>query len=106
MPAETHQHREAVTAEEIVDLLVGVLAGSADSFVGADTLLGGVGVETDLALFDLADVVAEEYGERSLGEVAFEELRSARTVGALAQVFAQRWSPGDNADPARQGEPI
>ena len=98
MPAETHQQRDEVTAAEIVDLLVAVLASSADfADVGPDTLLADLGVDSDLALFDLGDVMAEEYGERTLGEIDLDELWSARTIGALAGVFARLWDrAGEN----------
>lgn len=107
MPAETHQHRDAVTADEIVDLLVAVLATSTDlARVGPDTLLADLGADSDLALFDLGDLVAEEYGERSLGEIDLDELWSARTIGDLARVFAQhRARPGENEDSAGRGDP-
>lgn len=98
MPAETHQQRDEVTAAEIVDLLVAVMVSSADlPDVGPDTLLADLGVDSDLALFDLGDVVAEEYGERTLGEIDLDELWSARTIGALAGVFARLWDrAGEN----------
>lgn len=106
MPAETHQQRDEVTAAEIIDLLVAVLASSADlAGVGPDTLLTDLGVDSDLALFDLGDVVAEEYGERSLGEIDVDELWSARTIGALATVFARLWTrAGENGDSTRRGD--
>lgn len=92
MPAETHQERDDVTATEIVGLLVAVLESSTDLVnVGPDTALADVGIDNDLALFDLGDVVAEEYGERTLGEVDLDELWSARTIGALAGLFARLW---------------
>ena len=99
MPAETHQQRDEVTVTEIVDLLVAVLASSSADLadVGPDTLLADLGVDSDLALFDLGDVVAEEYGERTLGEIDLDELWSARTIGALAGVFARLWDrAGEN----------
>ncbi|MGZ4708109.1 MAG: acyl carrier protein [Acidimicrobiales bacterium] len=105
MPAETHQQRDEVTAAEIVDLLVAVLASSADrAGVGPDTPLADLGVDSDLALFDLGDVVAEEYGERSLGEIDVDELWSARTIGALAALFARRWTlAGENGVSGGEG---
>lgn len=107
MPAETHQQRDDLTVDEIIDLLVAVLASSTDLVdIGPDTLLAHLGVDTDLALFDLGDVVAEEYGERSLGEIDLDELGSVRTVGALATVFARHWArAGENGDPTGQGGP-
>lgn len=97
MPAETHQQRDEVTVTEIVDLLVAVLASSSADLadVGPDTLLADLGVDSDLALFDLGDVVAEEYGERTLGEVDLDELWSARSIGALAGVFARLWDQAE-----------
>jgi acyl carrier protein len=96
MPAETHQQRDDVTAGEIVDLLVAVLASSTDrAEIGPDTPLVDLGADSELALFDLADVVAEEYGERTLGEIDLDELWSERTVGALAGAFARLWARED-----------
>lgn len=100
MPAETHQHRDAVTTADIVDLLVAVLAPEADlSDVGPETLLAGLGADSDLALFDLGDVLTEEFGERTLGEVDLDELWSARTIGALAEVYSRLW-----AEPREDGQ--
>lgn len=106
MPAETHQQRDAVTADEVVDLLLAVLASSTDGVdIGPDTLLAHLDVDTDLALFDLGDVVAEEYGERSLGDIDLDELWSARSVGDLARVFAQHWArPDADGDSTGRGD--
>ncbi len=106
MPAETHQQRDDVTVAEILDLLVAVLAASTDlADVGPDTPLADLGVDSDLALFDLGDVVAEEYGERTLGEIDLDELRSARTIGALAELFTQLWVGEDeNEDWTGRGD--
>ena len=107
MPADTHQQRDDVTADEIVDLLVAVLATSTDlAGIGPDTPLADLGFDSDLAVFDLADVVAEEYGERSLDEIDVDELWSARTIGALAGVFARhRAHAGEDGDPTGRGGP-
>ena len=59
MPADTHQQRDDVTVEDIVDLLVAVLATSSDiAGIGPDTPLVDLGLDSDLAVLDLADVVA------------------------------------------------
>ncbi len=106
MPAETHQQRDDVAVAEIIDLLVAVLASATDvAGVGPDALLADLGADSDLALFDLADVVAEEYGERGLGEIDLDELWSARTVVALATVFARLWArDGENGDSTGRGD--
>jgi hypothetical protein len=98
MPAETHQRRDEVTVAGILDLLVAVLASSMElAHVGPNTPLTDLGIDSDLALFDLENVVAEEYGERTLGEIDLDELWSARTIGALAGVFARLWDrTGEN----------
>jgi hypothetical protein len=50
-------------------------------------------------------VVAEEYSERSLGEIALDELWSARSIGALARVFARLWAgAGENGDSTERGD--
>jgi hypothetical protein len=111
MPAETHQQRDAVTAEEIeeeiIDLLVSVLTtstGLAD--VGPDARLASLGVDSDLARFDLGNVVAEEYGERGLGGIDLDELGSAHTIGEMASLFARQWArAGEQGDPTRREEP-
>jgi len=51
MPAETHQQRG----------------------VSPVTALADVGIDNDLALFHLGDAVAEEYGERTVGELDLDE---------------------------------
>lgn len=101
MPAETHQRHDAVSADEIVDLLVAVLAPSTDAGgIGPDTPLADLGVDTELALCDLGEVILEEHGERSLGEVDPDELWSARTIGALAQLYARHVArPDDEGSP-------
>jgi hypothetical protein len=106
MPAETHQQRDAVTVDEIVDFLLATLASSMHvADVDADTALVDLGVDSDLALFDLFDLAAEEYGERSLGELDLDDLWSAPTIGAVARLLAQHWARSvEDAGPAERGD--
>jgi hypothetical protein len=90
--------------DEVIDFLVAVLAPAADlAEVGPTTPLESLGVVGDLDLFDLGEMVAEEYGERTLGEFDTDEIRTARTVGELAEVYARLWAGptaiGNRIDP-------
>ncbi|MCB0976552.1 MAG: hypothetical protein KDB02_03755 [Acidimicrobiales bacterium] len=86
MPAETHQFGNDVDTGLILELLatlVGVDDGDADL---GGIPLDSVGVDDDVAVLHLWDAVAEEYGERSVGEVELDgELPS--TLGELAELF-------------------
>lgn len=96
MPADSHQHRDAVTSSEIVDLLLAVLEPSADDIdLGPDTALADLDLDSDLVLIDLTDVMCEEYGERSLGAIDFDRLWAAKTISALALIFSEMWSGTD-----------
>lgn len=85
MPAETHQFGNDVDAGLILDLLV-TLVGVEEDEGAADLPLGSVGVDDDVAVLHLWDAVAEEYGERSVGEVELEGELPA-TLGELAELF-------------------
>ncbi|MCD9622262.1 hypothetical protein [Rhabdothermincola salaria] len=97
MPAETHQHRDQVTSDDVLELLLVVLEVPDRSSAGADTELGEVGIDSDLALLDLWDAIVEEFGERTLGEIDLDDLRAAHTVGELAEVATKGWSAGSLA---------
>jgi hypothetical protein len=96
MPAETHQRRDGVAAPEIIELLENVLGLPAANDA---TSLAELGCDGDLSLLDLWDAAVEEYGERTLGEPDLDELRSATTVGELAELIAARCLPAADAGP-------
>ena len=66
MPAETHQIADPPTFDDIVDFLALLL--DTDPAAASATNLVEAGVDADLDLLHLWQAVAEEYGERTLGE--------------------------------------
>lgn len=90
MPAETHSHREPVTADDVLELLATVVhdGDGLDPGTPVDVL----GLDDDLALLSFWDVVAEEFGERTLGEPDLEELAGCRTAIELAENIARSFA--------------
>lgn len=84
MPAETHSHAEDVDVTRVLDLLCAVVGMDPDG--AADRSLVELGLDDDLAVLDLWSAVAEELGERSLGDLELPDRRPA-TVGELAELF-------------------
>lgn len=87
MPAETHSHSEPVTVEDVLELLASVVH-DADA-LDPETPVEELGFDDDLSLLSLWDVVAEEFGERTLGEPDIEELAGCRTAIELAETVAR-----------------
>lgn len=83
MPAETHQLRESVSVDDVLDLLATVLDVSAPD-PGVVTL-ADLGVDDDLALVHLWRAVVEELGERATGELDMDE--RPLTLSQLAVAF-------------------
>ncbi len=84
MPAETHSHREDVDVEMVVDLLVNELELDDDD--PASIGLARLGIDDELSLMHLWEPVAEEFGERTLGELELPE-QLPLTLGDLARLF-------------------
>ena len=84
MPAETHQVRDGVDAGAVLDLLAALVGVEPEE--AADLSLAASGIDDDLAILHLWTAVAEEYGERSIGELDLEDQRPA-TLGELAALF-------------------
>jgi len=67
MPAETHQLGQAVGADDVVELICGLLGDQDQTGVaGATATLAELGVSAE-SLGDLWDAVCEEFAERALG---------------------------------------
>ena len=90
MPAETHSHSEPVTADDVLELLATVVH-DADG-LDPGTPVDALGLDDDLALLSFWDVVAEEFGERTLGEPDIEELAGCRTAIELAETVARSFA--------------
>jgi hypothetical protein len=97
MPAETHQHRDPVDLETVLELLWAVTAAPGEP--DPDVPLTVVGLAGDLPMLDVWDAVSEEYGERTLGVPELDELRELRTVGELA-TLVQHWVGVDSDEAA------
>lgn len=90
MPAETHSHSEPVTADDVLELLATVVHGG--DALDPGTPVDALGLDDDLALLSFWDVVAEEFGERTLGEPDLEELAGCRTAVELAETVARSFA--------------
>lgn len=88
MPAETHQHRDPIRPGSVLELLWTVLA-LPDQDPDPGVLLDDLGVDSDMTLLDLWDAAAEEYGERTLGDVDLEDLQQLTTLGELAHAIIE-----------------
>lgn len=95
MPAETHSHSEPVTADDVLELLATVVH-DADG-LDPGTPVDALGLDDDLALLSFWDVVAEEFGERTLGEPDIEELAGCRTAIELAETVARSFAAEDRS---------
>ena len=90
MPAETHSHSEPVTVEDVLELLATVVQDGGGLDPG--TPVEALGLDDDLALLSFWDVVAEEFGERTLGEPDIEELAGCRTAVDLAETVVRSFA--------------
>jgi hypothetical protein len=88
MPAETHRHGEPVGPTELLQLIWELVGTDDAQDRFAEVALAAIGLDDELALLDLWDAIAEEVAERTVAEPDIDSLRSARTVGELAQVVA------------------
>jgi hypothetical protein len=95
MPAETHSHSEPVTADDVLELLATVVHDGDGLDPG--TPVDALGLDDDLALLSVWDVVAEEFGERTLAEPDIEELAGCRTAIELADTIARSFTAARTA---------
>ena len=82
MPAETHQHTEPLTADDVIALLFTVVGDSVE--LDPSTTLVELGMTDDLDLLAFWDAAVEEFAERTIGEPDLTELLDARTAAELA----------------------
>lgn len=86
MPAETHQHTEPLTTDDVLALLFTVVGDSVD--LDLSTTLVELGMTEDLDLLAFWDAAVEEFAERTIGEPDLTELLDARTAAELAAATA------------------
>jgi hypothetical protein len=88
MPAETHQHRDPVDTDAVLDLIWLLTAGpDQPDEPRPDAPLAQLDLDDELAVLRLWDAVAEELAERTVAEPALAELLAASSVGELAEVI-------------------
>lgn len=86
MPAQTDEHGEGVTPEQVIDLLAAVTGVDE---IDLNASLPKVGLVDELDVLSFWDAVVEEHGERGLSDPDFTEVREARTVVELAGVIVR-----------------
>lgn len=84
MPAETHQHGRPPTLTEITELVVALLGVTRHD---VDQRLDALCI-ADLEIICLWEAVADEHGERSLGDLDFDLAHEAETVADLIDAFS------------------
>lgn len=86
MPAETHQHGERTDRGAVLDLLVAVVG--IDVADAAACRLAELGLDDDLAILHLWAMVAEEFGERTVGDFDLDLVGDRpTTLGDLVELF-------------------
>ena len=85
MVAETHSHRDDIDPDDIITLVAGHL-----DHIDSTTTLADCGYPDELALYDLVDLLADEYGERSLTPIDADDLRPATTLAQLIALLVNR----------------
>ncbi len=86
MPAQTHEHGEVITPQQVIDLLAAV---SGVDELAVDASLLEIGLIEELDILSFWDAVAEEYAERSLGDPDLSDLWEATTVTELADAIVR-----------------
>jgi hypothetical protein len=81
MPADAHQQREPVTADEVRSLFARLVGVDVEATHGLP--LDAVGLDDDLGRFRLWEYAADEFAERTIAEPDVVELLSARTADEL-----------------------
>lgn len=81
MVAETHSTYDGLTLADVVDYIVNVIAGlDLDAEEATSVELAACGVTDTPSLLDLAVLVGEEYGERTLVQTELDEIDPTWTV--------------------------
>ncbi len=86
MVAETHSHHDRIDPDDIVALL----AGHIDTDDPASLTLADCGFHDEGDLFDLVDLLAEEYGERCLTPIDPDDLTPEVTLAELIDQLTGR----------------
>ncbi len=98
MPAETHVNRGPIEPDEVGRLvrerLAEILGLDDDQIVVGASLAGDLGAD-DMALLDLAEMIEQELGERTVGfSIDDEDLTELETVGDIIDYVVHRVGAG------------
>ncbi len=98
MPAETHVNRGPIEPDEVGRLvrerLAEILGLDTDEIDLGATLVGDLGAD-DMALLDLAEMIEQELGERTVGfSIDDEDLGELETVGDVIDYVIHRVGAG------------
>lgn len=96
MVAETHTAFEGLTRRDIADFILNPLAQmNVDAIAAADTVtIADCGFTTVLDIDELAELVGEEYGERTLVGDDLEEIDGTWTVADFVAALYPDLDPG------------
>ena len=83
MPAETHQHAEPLTEDQVLAFISNVFDDGAD--VDPQTPLVELGLTDELDVLAYWDAAVEEHAERGIGDPDLTDLFEAETAGELAR---------------------
>jgi hypothetical protein len=86
MVAETHSHHDRIDPDDVLALL----AGHLDTEDPSALTLADCGIHDDGDLYDLVDLLAEEYGERCLTPIDIDDLNPRVTVAELVDLLTSR----------------
>lgn len=99
MVAETHSAYADLTTADVVDYVLNTIAGlDRDAEAGATTTLSDCGIETGPEVLELAEMVGEEYGERTLVGIDIDDIDSSWTVTEFVTTLYPQLPSGINDD--------
>ncbi len=88
MVAETHSTYDGLTVDDVIDYIVNVIAGlDLDPGEASSVELAACGVTDTPSLLDLAVLVGEEYGERTLVQTELDEIDPTWTVADFVSLL-------------------
>lgn len=88
MVAETHTSFEGLRREDIIDFILNTVAKiDTDATEAASVTLEDCGFNSVLEVDELAELVGEEYGERTLVGDGLEEIDGTWTVADFVQTL-------------------
>jgi hypothetical protein len=86
--AETHSAYDDLSKSDVVDFVLNVVAGlDLDASAGVSTTLADCDVRSSADVAELADLVSEEYGERTLLGIDLEDVEQTCSVADFVSLL-------------------